>query len=353
MKFYNVEKLCADKLEEYVSYVPSVKTAEVTVGAFYRLVMPKILSPEIEKVIYLDSDIIVNLDINELWQIELGDKPLGVVAGTRKDSPKIQQILAYRNKNFPLIRDSIVDGEDYFNSGILLINLKVFRAEENTLIDGLKFRGSHPEYWMFDQEILNYCFSKRTVRIPRKFNTSIYFERLEGRHFIAKKIYHYVGQNPVWSFGLDMNDVFNRLWMSYFIRTPFFDADTIGRLYEKVQQLNIDLKNSMASISAIMSGKTRAFFVEPQNVDALKQIFFVQYGEEIIRAENQQSLEKLLDAMKKFRGQKVFFILVENFPFKILTDAGFTPLEDFVNCFDFLSEAHGVPLDSHQILKAM
>ena len=45
----------------------------------YRLLIPQVLTSDIETVIYLDSDIIVNLDINELWRINLEDKPLGAI----------------------------------------------------------------------------------------------------------------------------------------------------------------------------------------------------------------------------------------------------------------------------------
>ena len=79
VQFYNVEKLCADKIAKMIELVPEVKTSRVSVGAFFRLLLPQIISSEIKKVIYLDSDIIVNMDMSELWRIELYDKPLAAV----------------------------------------------------------------------------------------------------------------------------------------------------------------------------------------------------------------------------------------------------------------------------------
>jgi len=67
IKFYNVEKICADEIN-YISQLFKMEhTSEIfSIGKFYRLLAPQIFPDEIEKIIYLDSDIIVNLDINEL-----------------------------------------------------------------------------------------------------------------------------------------------------------------------------------------------------------------------------------------------------------------------------------------------
>ena len=45
---------------------------------FYRILIPE-LFPELTKAIYLDSDMVVVGDLGELWDIDLGDKLMGVV----------------------------------------------------------------------------------------------------------------------------------------------------------------------------------------------------------------------------------------------------------------------------------
>ena len=57
----------------------SSENSRFTVGALYRLFVPQVLPNTVNKIIYLDSDLIVNLDIKELWQIELDDKILAAV----------------------------------------------------------------------------------------------------------------------------------------------------------------------------------------------------------------------------------------------------------------------------------
>ena len=344
VKFYNVETLCADKLTEMVNLVPAVKTARVSVGAFYRLLSPQILSANIDKCIYLDADIIVNLDIKTLWQVEIGEKILAAVPETSNGVNTKKELI--------LCRLGYVQAEDYFNSGILLMSLNRLRCEEENLKRGIIFRGKH-ETGCFDQDILNYLYSTSYVKMPVEFNYFIKTHRNSDEVISFGKIYHYTDTPSGVGLSFNTKDTFNRLWMDYFIKTPFFDAETFGRLYNGFQQIHVGLKNSMIKISAMMSGKTRAFFTAPNNRDAVKKIFSVRDGEQIILAENNKSLKKLLDAMKNSRGKKVFFVMLPNFPFDVLIKEGFKSGVDFVNGFEFLSEAHGVPLNSYQFIKAM
>ena len=189
--------------------------------------------------------------------------------------------------------------------------------------------------------------------MPSKFNRFIRWARWQKEYEIGRKIYHYTGTNAIISFSLDMNDPFNRLWMKYFIKTPWFDETTMGRLYTGFRQVHVELKNAMANISAVMSGKTRAFFTLPQNVEAIKKTFSIRNDELIIRAEGDAPLKKLIAEMKKAHGKKVFFILLPNFPFNVLIKAGFAFGKDFLNGIEFLSDANGVQLNSYPLIQAM
>ncbi|MBR6888541.1 MAG: hypothetical protein IKN16_08870 [Selenomonadaceae bacterium] len=130
LKFYNVEELCADKINKYAELVPSVTKSRVSMGTFFKFLIPEILDESIDKVIYLDSDIIVNLDINELWQIELGDHPLAAVLEIANNT-KISLWSQY-------VRDNIVKEENYFNAGMMIMNLKVLRNEEDNITNQMK-----------------------------------------------------------------------------------------------------------------------------------------------------------------------------------------------------------------------
>ena len=350
VNFYNIEELCADKIAEIRNFFPEVDKTRFSIGMFYRFFIAHILPAEVEKAIYLDADIIVNLDINEFWQVELGDKPVGAI-------PNLFQIkdekasVERTEKSIKICKAGFVRPEDYFNAGVLLKNLRFMRNADEILLNGMKFLEEHNQLQFLDQDLLNYCFSTSYLKLPVKFNRFVMLARPENELTTGKMIYHYAGGKV--GLGLDMIDPFNRLWWSYFIKTPFFDAETIGRLYAGVQKLHVELKQSMINVSTMMSGKTRAFFTLPHNFKAIKAIFSVHDNEDIILAESEQSLKKLIDTMKKDKGKKVFFIVLPNFPFNLLIQEGFVPGKDFVNGLEFLSEAQGLPLNSYPFVQAM
>ena len=344
VKFYNVEQHCADTIEMIKRVVPISVNTRFSIGAFYRLFTLQLLPKDITKLIYLDSDIIVQLDINEFWQIELGDKPIAAVP--EMDMGATVQRL--HNLVF-LCRENFVRYEDYFNSGVLFMNLKILREEEKNIWAALDFARAQRQLYFSDQDILNYCFSTRALKLPVKFNKSCGSSREEKEPIIEGKIHHYGGDN----IGLDRNDIFSRLWMRHFMKTPWFDEETIGRLYAKVQQLHVGFKQTMVTLSVAMSGKTRGFFVVPGDVDWLKNFFSIRDDEEIIPAENNDSLRKLFDAMNASRGKKIFFIMLPKFPLQILTQAGFVQGRDFLNGLEFLSEPQSDPQRAHEFLKAI
>ena len=345
VRFYNVERLCADKIAEYVKIIPSIKQARVGIGALFRFVIPRLFLPKIDKVIYLDSDVIVNLDIDELWQIEMGDKPIGVV-------PDIDNGVLEAHKFSIAVREGFVDNENYFNSGVLLMNLNVLQNEEDVILDGLKFRSKcPPDYQLFDQEILNYCFAARTLKLPVKFNRMIKNMRANGEELGGENIYHYAG--GMFGLRLDISDPFNRLWLEYFAKTPWFDIQLIQRLYDRAWQREVSLKKFTLELVSTLAGKTRVFVVGQRDLDDLNKIFSVKDTDEIIIAEEGTLSKEVLDAMNASRGKKVFFIMVRKFPFNALTKAGFVYKKDFFNAYSFRPNESGTLMDSYAVIQAM
>ena len=343
VNFYNVTELCAERLNQMVQIVPVVEKSRVSVGSFFKLTIPQIIPPDLDRIIYLDADILLNLDISELWNIELGEKILGVVT-ERANGIGI----------FPVSRDGFVKPEDYFNSGVLLMNLRLLRGEESTILAGVKFKAEHLQYRQFDQLIFNYCFATRTLKLPVKFNRFVGRARAKGEP-LDEKIFHYAGV----ALTLEMSDPFNRLWMEYFMRTPFFDVEVFSRIGREISNLCNFLKDRSLNVAVSMAGKTRAFFVAPTQLDAVKKFFAIRDDEPIILAENEDSLRTLLDAMKTSRGKKIFFIMTEiflkrPFPFDLLTKIGFALNKDFIKGWTLLADNKGgAPYNSYSLVKAL
>ncbi len=345
VKFYNVEKLCADRIAEFQRSVSNREKFEIlTIASMYRLLIVDIILQN--KIIYIDSDVIVNLDIKKLWQIDLGDKILAAVS-----EQESSQLIS---KNYlPLCIDGFVNGEDYFNAGILVMNLQQLRNESANINRGLKIVAENPRYDNLDQDILNYCFSTRYLKLPVNFNKFVVHSRRVGDYSTENRICHYISTSLGRGVNMNLDDAFNRLWFKYFAKTPWFNEETIGHIYEGTRQMYIEQKNFATQISALISGKTRAFFVEPNQIEAVRQIFYVKPEEEIIAAESPESLQRVANSLAA--RDKVFFILIGNY-FAVaqpLIQAGFVEGRDFLNGALFLSDAHGVPFNSYSLIKLL
>ena len=120
------------------------KLNQYTPFAFLRLFSDKVDLPE--KVIYLDTDIMLNGDIKELFDIDMTNYELGVV----KDR---------YGKFFISPR--------YFNSGVLLMNMK--NIKESKLFERVRDICFKKKMMFPDQSALNKC-CKRKLYLPRKFN---------------------------------------------------------------------------------------------------------------------------------------------------------------------------------------
>lgn len=92
-----------------------------TLTIFFRLLIPDMF-PEYDKGIYIDSDVVVPGDISEMYKTELGDKLLGVC-----NDKSIIDIKIFTD----YIENAVgIDKYKYFNSGVLLMNLKELRNKE-------------------------------------------------------------------------------------------------------------------------------------------------------------------------------------------------------------------------------
>ena len=340
VKFYNVEKLFEDSLEEIINLFAKVDKTYFNKATFYKFFIPRALPSNVEKAIYLEPNVIVNTDIGELWRVPLDDKILAAVPAISID-PDLQA----QDK---IIADGFVKKEDYFSSVVMLMNLKLLRGTEGKLTAGMKFVSEHNYTNLLAQTVLNYCFSLQTVKLPAQFNRQVRLAR-KKKESPAENIYHYAA----YALQLNMNDAFNRLWMEYFAKTPWFDVETIGNLYESFRQVHNRQKKSMINLTAILANKSRAFCTVPAYVEEVKKLFHVRDDEEIIPLENQASLKKLIDSIGASRGKKVFFVMAQNFPFSVLTKAGFVYGRDFVNALEFLSEEQGVSMNSYPMIQAM
>ncbi len=159
-----------------------------SVGALYRLFIPNLLN--LDRVIYLDCDVVVNLDIRELWDTDLEGNCLGAV------QDRICGVSCLSNDAI-CAKLNGCNLASYINSGILLMDLNHIRGWGDLPERTLAWLSEHQHSVKYpDQDALNALFSDSIKLLDPKFNYFSYSrdpnnqgENLCGRivHFIDRK----------------------------------------------------------------------------------------------------------------------------------------------------------------------
>ena len=208
---------------EYINFdskiFENMNIGRLSIATYFRLLMPVHIN--VDKLLYLDVDIIVNKPINELYDIDLKNHYVAAVEDvwTSKE---------YCNK---LGMDS---DAKYFNSGVLLVNLKKWK-EENLFNKFIEYqKNSTFLLEAHDQDILNAIFNGNWKRLPLKFNQYGKNPDLECKKFLnfftseeileAQKdpiIIHYIGGRKPWHYRNE--HIKKELYWKYLMLTPYKD----------------------------------------------------------------------------------------------------------------------------------
>ncbi|MDR1433276.1 MAG: hypothetical protein LBI61_02990 [Puniceicoccales bacterium] len=94
-------------------------------AVFYRLAIPKVF-PELERVIYVDCDVVVDGDIVELWREDLASRPFGAIEEEGNFFNPKMRMQKVKTLSMPA-------ENHYYNSGVLLIDCSKF--EESRIFE--------------------------------------------------------------------------------------------------------------------------------------------------------------------------------------------------------------------------
>lgn len=132
----------------------------LTRGAAYRLLIPEVLP--LDRLIYLDGDIVVDLDIGALWDVGLFGHSLAVVRDL--------ETRYWSEAHWQRVRHIGVPPELYFNSGVMVMNLSRIREHHSLLQELPAFLDEFPQATVIDQDFLNRLFHRDCVWLPERFN---------------------------------------------------------------------------------------------------------------------------------------------------------------------------------------
>ena len=357
ISFYDVEKLAADQIEKFRTFLSDYILDRFSMATFYRIFIMDSLPKDISKVIYLDYDIIVNLDINELWKVDLGKNVIAAV-------PVVTMNHANLVGTFAPVRHGFIKADESFNNGVLVIALDKMRAlldaDKDLFVNGAKLLAEKGEMHFADQDIFGILFAKKCLHLPNRFN----YDALKWRKKIDQLqpvIYHFTEHG----LSLNLNDVANRLWFETFLKTPWFSIDSFGNLYDAFKKNFEEDHRNLIRFTKIFQNRKRVFFIHESQRQQMEKIFSITESDiELIYKGNAGHPNNLVNVMRQLKSQedkigKCIFLLMyqplfyENFFRDFFTRQGFTEYEDFINMYDYISEADGYPIDAMKFLGEM
>ena len=192
-KFEGASVVCLN-IPDISAIVMNTNYKHITTSACYRLFAPFLL-PDIDKIIYLDSDLIVLDDIKKLWEFEPE-----YIAGVQ-DPMFIKQATKNDLKHL------------YINSGVMVMNLKNLR--QINWLDRIKATqcGLY-NLSLLDQDIINIALSDEIEHLPLEWNVyaKIYPETtcamIKARQ--NPKIIHWCGKEKPWNDDVWMQDEWSK-----------------------------------------------------------------------------------------------------------------------------------------------
>lgn len=171
---------------------------------YFRILVPTLM-PDYDYVLFLDADILATTDISEIFNNNFD----GFLVGAVRD---YEGIAACYNSNlerakYRINELGIKNFEDYFISGVLILNIKMF----NSLFSGDELiKMAISKNWIqFDQDLLNYiCKDKVKILDARwDFVEDIYgdYQKMPNKLFSEylsseknPKLIHFVGNRKPW-----------------------------------------------------------------------------------------------------------------------------------------------------------
>lgn len=215
--------------------------------ACYRLVLNDLLPDWVDRILYLDGDLVVLQNIRTFYEMDFCDADMIAGRDLFCSGERLDDAISIHSNVFEkIIRDAA-----YFNSGVLLLNIEKMKRvytfnHYREIIDKLNCYLPFP-----DQDILNYTHYGHVIFFDAtKYN-------FQGMHAIPYNggydsarirrevsILHFIDRKP-WNGGDHIHYDAENIWWDYALKTPFCEDLLVKYLRGT---MNEDVKNSFLEL---------------------------------------------------------------------------------------------------------
>lgn len=164
---------------------------------YYRIFAAHYLPKELERVLYLDPDLVVKGSLSELYQLELEECFFAAASHVKGAMQRINEVRLDMEESGP-----------YINSGVMLMNLPLLRQEQDAA-EVFRYIEQHKKVlFLPDQDIISGLYSGRILPIdPYRYNMTerLFMLRPNSEAWLDLEwvrenavIIHYCGRNKPW-----------------------------------------------------------------------------------------------------------------------------------------------------------
>lgn len=191
-----------------------------SISALLKFIIPD-LFPDIDKMLYLDGDLIAKVDLSEVYNYDIEDYYAAAVIDSGS--------MYYKHKYVKMV-------ENYFNSGVMVLNLKRLRNENVSEIL-LKTKREMQDASLMDQNVFNIVFDGNVLLLPIRYNfmpvsleraykkwTIRDLNKMYGTEYENKKqlfadaaIIHYSSKDKPWKV---LDGACSSDWINCYLRAP-------------------------------------------------------------------------------------------------------------------------------------
>jgi lipopolysaccharide biosynthesis glycosyltransferase len=233
-------------------YIPP--NSHFSIANYFRLKVSTLLS-NLNKVIYLDSDIIVNRNLKELWDIPFDGS----------------YILACKSMTYErnCLRLKLPEGTPYINSGVIVFDLEKIRRDkiEDKFFDCIM---ENPEIMQnVDQDVINivlFKFKNGIKQLKQNWNVEVRTDELFKKEYIQfvnnPYIIHYLTKDKPWNPG--SKQIYKNIFLKFYkvVETFFSKKDLVNNGKENESRYFYYLNNVFLKIKHINILKYKFFFLK-------------------------------------------------------------------------------------------
>ena len=293
LRFYNVDSLFAG-VDLPISYACFAKQC------YYRLALGKLFI-HYDKAIFTDIDIVVNEDINNLFNINIGDYPIAACEEILWTKENRKGKIQLGKDIDQYVTQEVKCSDKYYNTGVIIVNISKFN--EIASFEKLLSIALDNKFINQEQCCLNQVFDGKFYTLPYIYNFEIY-EGIYNQNNISYKeymkyidkavIYHHLTIKKAWFLpGIPKANI----WWNYAKSTPFYEEIIYKMIYFWVSKFN-DYHNEVPAL--------RNEFIK---------IHFPNINSHFSKNERDMKLLFVMNHMCRFKLKRFYYRLKKAFSF--------------------------------------